>query len=49
MLIDRHLQQLSYYKRATEIITGKKVSKVMIYSFSLGRTVEIPGERLLAL
>lgn len=49
MLIDRHKQQLSYYKKAAEIITGKKVSRVLLYSFSLAQAIEIPESQLIPL
>jgi len=41
VLRSRHTEQLAYYKRAIEEITGKTVSKVYVYSFSLSREVEI--------
>lgn len=41
ILIERHKAQLGYYARAVEEITGKKVSSVIIYSFSLMKCVEI--------
>lgn len=41
MLRCRHGNQLSYYKTALERITKKKVSRVAIYSFGLGDTVEL--------
>ena len=41
ILRTRHTEQLGYYKRAIEEITGKKVSKVFIYSFALSREIEI--------
>ena len=37
----RHSEQLGYYSRAIEEITGKKVSKIYVYSFALGREIEI--------
>ena len=39
--INRHSRQLEYYKKALEKLTGKKVSGTVIYSFALGRTVDI--------
>lgn len=41
ILADRYKDQLSYYKRACEIITGRSVSKLLIWSFALSDTVEI--------
>lgn len=41
VLRERHSAQLGYYKRAVEEITGKKVSKVYVYSFALSKEVEI--------
>ena len=38
-LLERHTNQLIYYKRAIEEITQKKVSRVYIYSFSLGKEI----------
>ena len=49
MLIERHVTQLSYYAAACNTVLGKKVDKVIIYSFALGRTVEIPSERIIKL
>lgn len=40
-LTDRYRQQLYYYKKALEQATGKKVKKCLIYSFSLGKEIEI--------
>lgn len=37
----RYTDQLTYYKRACEIITGRPVSKLLIWSFALSDTVEI--------
>lgn len=41
LLSERHRLQLSYYRAALEKISRKKVSKTLIYSFSLGKSVEI--------
>lgn len=49
LIISRHLQQLSYYNSAAKIISGKDVDKVVLYSFSLGKEIEIPKEMLLSL
>ncbi len=40
MLAERHKAQLSYYRRALEMISKKKVSKVYIYSFGLGCEID---------
>jgi ATP-dependent helicase/nuclease subunit A len=45
-IIERHLQQLSYYYAAAKIITGKDIDRVVLYSFSLGEEIEIPKSRL---
>ena len=37
VLIERHREQLEYYRKACERLTGLKVGKAYIYSFSLGR------------
>ncbi len=37
----RHTTQLAYYKTALEKLTGKRVSRALIYSFALSDTVEI--------
>jgi ATP-dependent helicase/nuclease subunit A len=47
MLIDRHVTQLSYYAAACKTIIGKEVDKVLIYSFGLGKAIEIPNDRLI--
>lgn len=41
LLLERHRLQLLYYKAACERITAKRVSRVAIYSFALGRAVEV--------
>ncbi len=38
---ERHGRQLSYYKKALEKLTGQVIYKTLIYSFSLGKTIEI--------
>jgi ATP-dependent helicase/nuclease subunit A len=39
-LAERHRVQLGCYKRAVESMTGKPVSRTVIYSFALGGEVE---------
>ena len=41
ILIERHKTQLSYYAEACEKMFGKKVDRILIYSFALGKTIEI--------
>ncbi|MBQ8545609.1 MAG: UvrD-helicase domain-containing protein [Clostridia bacterium] len=41
VLCERYTTQLSYYKKAIELILEKPVSKVLLYSVPLARTVEI--------
>ncbi len=41
ILAQRHSGQLTYYKRALEIITKKPVSEVLIYSFATGNAIDI--------
>ena len=41
ILRERYTDQLSYYRAAVEKLTGKEVKKTIIYSFSLGKTVNI--------
>jgi ATP-dependent helicase/nuclease subunit A len=38
---DRYGDQLLYYKKALKILTGKEVQRTVIYSFHLGRSIEI--------
>lgn len=40
-LLKRYSSQLKYYKAALEQLTGKKVTKVWIYSFFLGEALEV--------
>ena len=40
-LENRYRQQLYYYKKALEQATGKTVKKCLIYSFSLGKEIEV--------
>ena len=42
-LLRRYLVQLSYYARALEQITGKRVKEKLIYSFALQRAVLVEG------
>lgn len=49
MLIERHLTQLSYYAAACKKVLSKEVSRVLIYSFALGKTIEIPNDKLIKL
>jgi len=42
MLAERHGRQLSYYRIAVRQLTGIDVGRVLIYSFGLGDTVELP-------
>ena len=39
--VKRYRTQLDYYKRALETLTGKRVVKIIIYSFNLNEEVEI--------
>ena len=41
MLRERYFTQLSYYKRACELMMGRTVSETVVYSFGLGREVRI--------
>ncbi len=47
-LIERYALQLTYYKKALEQMTGKKVKETLIYSLSLNKTlsVDIEGEEI---
>ncbi|MBR6776262.1 MAG: UvrD-helicase domain-containing protein [Clostridia bacterium] len=40
-LVSRHKAQISFYCAAVERMTGKRVSKAVIYSFSIGDEVEV--------
>ncbi|MGM9657571.1 MAG: UvrD-helicase domain-containing protein [Eubacteriales bacterium] len=40
-LIARHRAQISFYRRAVERMTGKPVSRTLLYSFCLGREIEV--------
>ncbi|MBQ5838399.1 MAG: UvrD-helicase domain-containing protein [Clostridia bacterium] len=40
-LAERHRVQVSYYRRAVERMTGRKVSKCLLYSFALNCEVEV--------
>ena len=41
LLLERHRLQLSYYRAACEKISAKRVSRVAIYSFALGCTIDV--------
>ncbi len=40
-LAERYKTQLDYYARALESVTGKRVKEKLIYSFSLGKIIEM--------
>ncbi|MGI6744334.1 MAG: UvrD-helicase domain-containing protein [Eubacteriales bacterium] len=42
----RHSMQLNYYGAALEQISGKKVAKLLLWSFALNRTVEIQKDEI---
>ncbi len=42
ILLDRHGKQLRLYRLAVEELTEKKVSRLLIYSFALGREIDVP-------
>ncbi|MDD4124545.1 MAG: UvrD-helicase domain-containing protein [Eubacteriales bacterium] len=44
ILISRHSLQIKYYCRAAEKITGKRVNGAYLYSFSLGKAIEVDYE-----
>jgi ATP-dependent helicase/nuclease subunit A len=44
ILKNRHSLQIKYYCRAAEKITGSKVTKAYLYSFSLGKAIEVDYE-----
>lgn len=44
ILKERHSEQLAYYRYALEQISKAKVKEVVIYSFALGRTVDVTEE-----
>ena len=39
--INAHSRQLGYYRAALERLTGRKVARTLVYSFALGRCIEI--------
>lgn len=41
ILIERHEKQLMYYKKAVGAMTGKKVTRAVLYSFSLDKSIEV--------
>ena len=42
LLLERHSRQLQIYRLAVEKMTEKSVSKIYIWSFSLGEAIEVP-------
>lgn len=44
VLRERHGKQLRLYRRAVEEMTGKTVSRLLLYSFALNGTVSVPLE-----
>lgn len=47
LLIRRHRQQLSYYKEAAKIITDESTVNVVLYSFSLGKSIKLKNKDLI--
>ena len=43
-LLSRYAGQLSWYRRALETLTGRKVREALIYSVRLGETAAVPPE-----
>jgi len=43
ILVERYRKQLLYYREALERLTGKRVKKMYLYSFSLGKALECRG------
>ena len=41
ILKQRHSEQILYYKKAVESMTGKKVSRCVLYSFALSKEIEV--------
>jgi ATP-dependent helicase/nuclease subunit A len=41
MLVNRYKEQLLWYKRALEQMTGKPVKETLIYSFGLSKTLVV--------
>ncbi|MBE6637472.1 MAG: hypothetical protein E7618_06690 [Ruminococcaceae bacterium] len=46
-LIERHREQLSYYRAACERMFCRQVDRVLLYSFALGRSILVPFSELL--
>ena len=40
-LVEKYQEQLRYYAKALEQMTGKKVKEKIIYAFSLGKEIRI--------
>ncbi|MBQ4065063.1 MAG: PD-(D/E)XK nuclease family protein, partial [Clostridia bacterium] len=49
LLIRRHRRQLSYYRAACETVACRPVERILLYSFALGRTVNVPLSALIVL
>jgi len=41
MLLERHSRQLGYYKEAVQQLTGMKVDRTVLYSFSLAKDITV--------
>lgn len=44
LLIERHSRQLGYYRKTVEQIFRRKVSALKIYSFALGKSIDLGNE-----
>ena len=40
-LTDKYHAQLEYYEKALTMMTGKRVKEKLIYSFTLGKVIEV--------
>ncbi len=47
MLIDRHREQLSYYRAACTAMMCRPVDRILLYAFAIGEAIAVPFERLL--
>jgi len=49
LLMERHREQLSYYRAACTAMMCRPVERILLYAFALGEAIEVPFDALLTL
>ena len=46
LLIQRHSEQLSYYRAACTAMMFRPVERILLYAFAIGEAIEVPFDAL---